>query len=54
VNLLDVKIEMVFNLLNTLPFEEAICVLENVKIQFETHAVIQEELATAAAEEEVL
>ncbi len=47
VKLLDAKVRLVFDLLKVHPIEDAMCILENVKIQLEQLEVLQLERAEA-------
>ncbi len=58
IKLLDAKIRVIFDLLKVHPFEEAICILENVKIELETqedfrqkHAEVTKKITTLEAED---
>ncbi len=54
VKLLDAKINVIFDLLKVHTPEEALCILENVKIQLETLEVLQLEHAEASKKVETL
>ncbi len=47
VKLLDAKIRVIFDLLKVHPLEDAMCILENVKIELEHLEVLQQEHAEA-------
>ncbi len=54
VKLLDAKIKVIFDLLKVHTPEEALCILENVKIKLETLEVLQLEHAEAGKKVEAL
>ncbi len=54
VKLLDAKIKVIFDLLKVHTPEDALCILENVKIQLETLEVLQLEHAEAGKKVEAL
>ncbi len=54
VKLLDAKIKVIYDLLKVHTAEEALCILENVKIQLETLEVLQPEHAEASKKVEAL
>ena len=51
---MDAKIKVIYDLLKVHTLEEALCILENVKIQLETPEMLQLEHAEASKKAEAL